>query len=95
MEMHQWHLMRIFLDMGGNKEGGNGLNLNGLGSGGSNGLFRSPSTQPKATYTGPVMANVEKTMLASMGLKKERREIASGICGREISEDGNIAELGH
>jgi hypothetical protein len=57
-------------DMGGDKEGENGLNFIRLGNGGLNGLFRSPSTQPKATYTGPVLADVKKTMLASMGLTK-------------------------
>jgi hypothetical protein len=56
-------------DMGGDKEGENGLNFIRLGSGGSNGLFRSPSTQPKATYTGQVLADVKKNDV-SMGLTK-------------------------
>lgn len=38
-----------------------------------------------APFTGPNLADVEKTMLVNRVFTKERKEIASGICGGTVT----------
>jgi hypothetical protein len=72
-------------DMARGKERGNCTNMRE--GGGSNGLFTSPSQRKESgNFTGLILADVEKTMLAATGITKEKMEIAAGICGGIITK---------
>jgi hypothetical protein len=54
-------------------------------TGGVKGLFISPSKrQEVGCYSGPRLADVEKTMQATKELSGERKELAYGICGAMV-----------
>jgi hypothetical protein len=58
---------------------------NGLEGNISNENYKSPTTRHEALYMGPILADVENSMTVAVGLSKERKEIASGLCGKTIT----------
>jgi hypothetical protein len=80
-----FNLKKERADVARGKERGNCTNMRE--GGGSNGLFTSPSQRKESgNFAGPILADVEKTMLAATGITKEKMEIAARICGGIITK---------
>lgn len=71
-------------------EEGKKMGLETCGSdvaGGSPLGFSSPVPRnEKSVFLGPVLVEVEKTLLVEQGLSTERREINNGICGGVVTK---------
>ena len=89
-------------DMAKVKEEKQTLRKNMEKTGGVKGLFTSPSKRHDVgCYSGPSLADVEKTMQATKELSVERKELANCICGATVTswkrkvrdEPKNIGEV--